>query len=471
MTSLERKGDPMEYASVQDKANEWNVSERQVQYYCRQLKIEGAIKKSGVWLVPKDAVKPSIGNAKPLKMLSLFSGCGGMDLGFEGHFNILKSQYNPYIHPEWNIEHVDDKWLRLPKTRFDTVFANDIRPDAQVAWCEFFAHKDNTYCLDSIVDLVKLQKNNNISIFPKNIDIVTGGFPCQDFSISGKRLGFDSTKSHSGKHSKIDEPTIENRGNLYMWMREIIAMTEPKLFVAENVKGLTNLGDVKEIIESDFSSISNDGYFVFPAKVLLAADFGVSQSRERVIFIGVKKSALKPGILEKLKKLENHIELDPYPEITHSLSYSSGLLPYVTLAEVLSDLEEPDKSPDLDQQRYSGAKFMGNHCQGQTEINLNSIGPTIRAEHHGNIEFRRLSRENGGKYLEELDKGLKERRLTIRECARIQSFPDNYQFFHPGKNGVSTTNAYKLIGNAVPPLLAFHIAMRIEKLWPVYFSE
>jgi len=114
---------------------------------------------------------------------------------------------------------------------------------------------------------------------------------------------------------------------------------------------------------------------------------------------------------------------------------------------------------------------MGNHCQGQIEINLDSIGPTIRAEHHGNIEFRRLSENHGGKNHDELSKGLKERRLTIRECARIQSFPDNYQFYRGGKDGVSATHAYKLIGNAVPPLLGFHIAKRIEKLWPIYFGE
>ena len=252
-----------------------------------------------------------------------------------------------------------------------------------------------------------------------------------------------------------------------MWMRDVISITKPKFFVAENVKGLTNLGDVKEIIESDFANISDGGYFVFPARVLLAADYGVSQSRERVIFLGVKKSALQPGILEKLQNIENNPELDPNPETTHSRQSMPGLRPYITLKEVLGDLDEPDKSKDIDQQRYSKAKFMGAHCQGQIEVDLNGISPTIRSEHHGNIEFRRLSRENGGTNYEELDEGLKERRLTIRECARIQTFPDNYQFC---RNGVSATNAYKMIGNAVPPLLGYHIAKRIEKLWPVYFG-
>lgn len=117
---------------------------------------------------------------------------------------------------------------------------------------------------------------------------------------------------------------------------------------------------------------------------------------------------------------------------------------------------------------------MGRHCQGQTEVDLNFIGPTIRSEHHGNIEYRRLSLEHGGTHFEELNSGLPERRLSIRECARIQTFPDDYQFVIPSLNGnksVSASDAYKLIGNAVPPLLAFHLAKRLEENWTKYFNS
>ena len=117
---------------------------------------------------------------------------------------------------------------------------------------------------------------------------------------------------------------------------------------------------------------------------------------------------------------------------------------------------------------------MGKHCQGQTEIKLNDIGPTIRSEHHGNIEFRRLNEEHGGGHSDELQAGLEERRLTVRECARIQTFPDDYQFILPARDGlasVSASDAYKIIGNAVPCVLAYNIAKHLAEKWTMYFGE
>ena len=117
---------------------------------------------------------------------------------------------------------------------------------------------------------------------------------------------------------------------------------------------------------------------------------------------------------------------------------------------------------------------MGKHCQGQTEIHINGLGPTIRSEHHGNIEFRRLSAEHGGQNINELELGLKERRLTPRECAMIQTFPPDYPFVrykdHSKHFQVSQSGAYKVIGNAVPPVLAYNIARRLQNLWPLYFE-
>ncbi len=231
-----------------------------------------------------------------MRLLSLFSGCGGMDIGFEGNFLCLKKSINTELHPDW-IQEDFGKWIRTAPTKFTTVFANDIRPDAKAAWVNFFskrmANANDIYHLGSIVDLVKCAKAGE-DVFPADIDIVTGGFPCQDFSIAGKRHGFRSSQSHLGGILTEDDPSVESRGQLYMWMRDVITLTSPKLFVAENVKGLTNLQDAKQIIENDFSMAGNGGYLVVPAVVLHTADYGVPQSRERVIFFGFKK-ALSPA--------------------------------------------------------------------------------------------------------------------------------------------------------------------------------
>lgn len=411
-----------------------------------------------------------------LNVLSLFSGCGGMDIGFEGGFMCLKRSVNTMIHPEWIDEDLGE-WVKVKFTPFRTVFANDIRTDAKTAWVSYFEkiykNADDIYRIESIVDLVKRAKNGEL-VFPNNVDIVTGGFPCQDFSIAGNRKGFDSTKSHNGGILESDAPSIESRGKLYMWMRDVVTITQPRIFIAENVKGLTNLSNVKQIIEKDFEDAADGGYLVIPAKVLNAADYGVPQSRERVIFYGFKKSALTKQAMKALLSDKIPSGYDPYPPPTHAFTVAGETLyPFVTCAEALIGLEEPIDTDELSQKRYSKAKYMGKHCQGQSEIKLDYVAPTIRSEHHGNIEYRRLSKEHGGNHVDDLKSGLPERRLSVRECARLQTFPDEYQFIIPRTNhaiSVSASEAYKIIGNAVPCVLAYNIAMQIAENWNKYFK-
>lgn len=409
------------------------------------------------------------------RVLSLFSGCGGMDIGFEGGFCCLKNSINSTLHPDW-IEQDYGNWVKVKETGFQTVFANDIRPDAKSAWVSYFSKKYDTanelFHLNSIVDLVKDAKDGT-SIFPDNIDIVTGGFPCQDFSVAGKRKGFQSDKSHNGKKIEINEPTVENRGQLYIWMKEVISLVQPSVFIAENVKGLISLNDTKEIIEHDFANAADGGYLVIPARVLHAANYGVPQSRERIIFYGFKRNTLRRDALDSLLNLSENTDYDPYPVPTHSFTLNGEQLsPFVTCKEALQDLDEPECSKDISQTKYSKAKYLPKG-QGNIEIKLDSISPTIRSEHHGNIEFRRLSIENGGTHQEELARGLQQRRLTIRECARLQTFPDDYQFILPKteqNKAVSASQAYKIIGNAVPCVLSYNIAMRLSENWDKYFK-
>ena len=418
------------------------------------------------------------------RVLSLFSGCGGMDLGFEGDFKVLKSSVSEAF-LESGQAVLEGSQARLKSHSFETVFANDILEVAEKAWRPFFEGRGSSkdvFRRESVVDLVKKAEAGEFA-FPEGIDVVTGGFPCQDFSHAGKRKGFSSHRDHNGKINEDDElPNEETRGQLYMWMRKVIELVDPKVFIAENVKGLVTLGDAKAIIEKDFSSVG-EGYVVLPAQVLNAKDYGVPQNRERVIFIGLNKKYLKTQFHEGLPQ-----DFCPYPIPTHGSverdledlfssspkgQESLSLLPYVNLEGTFQGLNEPeDENSDLAQQCYSKAKYYGKGRQGNIEVKLKSVAPTIRSEHHGNIEFRRLSPENGGKNLAEFKRGLKERRLTVRECARVQTFPDNYEFVRNRTQAypLSASAAYKVIGNAVPPLLAYHIAYRLEEMWPVYFD-
>lgn len=413
-------------------------------------------------------------------VLSLFSGCGGMDLGFEGGFRVHKSSVNPKIHPTWYSNELDSDWITLPRTSFYTIFANDILKSAETFWQTNFpdsTDQPRRFYRDSIVDLVKQAWQGTFQ-FP-SVDVVTGGFPCQDFSLAGNRKGFLSKKDHNGeKIADINAPTIETRGMLYYWMRNVIELILPSVFVAENVKGLVSLGDTKKIIEHDFRNVG-PGYLVVEAKVLNAKNFGVPQNRERVIFIGLRTDRLTHEAINVYSSGNVPDNYDLYPLETHgnkdNIFTNVPVLPYSTTRNYLSDLGEPSDSKDLSHQIFSRAKFYGKHCQGNREINLDEVSPTIRSEHHGNIEFRRLSAENGGGNIEELSKGYPERRLSVRECARIQTFPDRFDFvIREGdfsRFRINGSDAYKLIGNAVPPLLAYHLASRLEHLWPLIFKE
>ncbi len=380
-------------------------------------------------------------------VISFFSGCGGLDLGLEGDFWIKSKSV---ADTSW-VGKKNGDFVKLKPTPFKTVFACDIKPSAKKAWEGYF-QRDGVFHLESIVDLVKKARSGEF-VFP-GADIVTGGFPCQDFSVAGKRKGFNSHKTHKNK-TLFDAPTIESRGMLYYWLREAIDIIRPKIFIAENVKGLVSMGEVKEIIANDFKN-SGGGYVVLEPRVLHAGDYGVPQSRERVIFIGVRKDLLGSDAVQKL--LNNEIEL--YPKPTHDAKSS-----FVSVEEAIFDLCEPEFSLDPSHQKYSKAKYYGRHCQGQTEIKPNAMAPTIRSEHHGNIEFRRLSKENGGLIKEEYD--LPQRRLSVRECARLQTFPDDYRFV---TSEIAASEAYKLVGNAVPPLLGYHIAKQIESVWAKLFG-
>jgi len=326
-----------------------------------------------------------------LSVISLFSGCGGMDLGFKGNFKFLDKNYEA--------------------NNYKIIFANDIVQTA----CNTYEHnlRHIPYCGDI--------KELNYSLLPK-ADIVIGGFPCQDFSLAGKRKGFSS-----------------ERGKLYLEMKKVIEYVQPMAFVAENVDGIrkTNSIDASsplDIIVSDFEDM---GYEV-KYRALNAADYGVPQNRIRIIIFGIRRD-----INKNIK----------YPLPTHGVGYENK---YISSKMAIDDLWDRLDCPTIKNHTskdYSRAKFYeGKKMQGNVQIKADTPAPTIRAEHHGNIE---------GHYRSLCDKDpaniLNWRRLSVRECARLQSFPDDFEF------NCSASTAYKQIGNAVPPVMAWHISRALYK--------
>ena len=338
---------------------------------------------------------------KPLKVVSLFSGAGGMDLGFKGGFDYLGEHYD--------------------KNPFELVFANDIFSQAADVYEANFHHKVERR---SIADLDVTKDLPNCEV-----DIVLGGFPCQTFSYSGKRAGLS-----------------DERGQLYLQMIRVIEHYQPKMFIAENVDGIRNSRkniEGEDVDKSALSVILSDfeehGYDV-QYRVLTAADYGVPQTRRRVIIMGIRKDL-------------GSVADEYYPERLFDETGVSTGNRWRTAQDGIDDLWDRVNDPSIPNHTLkdiSKAKFYpGKKMQGNNRISAERPSPTIRAEHHGNIEahYRTI--------LEDENDMSGWRRLSVRECARLQSFPDTFNFV------TSASSAYKAVGNAVPPVMAWHIARSV----------
>lgn len=344
---------------------------------------------------------PESTKSNSIKIVSLFSGCGGMDLGFLGGFNFLGEEYK--------------------KNPYEIIFANDIFKQANDVYEANFNHKPDSR---SIVDLTLKEDLPNTSA-----DVVLGGFPCQTFSYSGKRGG-------------LGDP----RGQLYLQMIRVIKHYKPKVFVAENVDGIRNskkgtcgttikVSALDKIIE-DFKEV---GYNV-QYQVLTAADFGVPQMRKRVFIIGLRED------LGSTKDIY-------FPEKVYDQTGEETGKKWLSSKDGIDDLWDKVNDPTVANHTIkdiSKAKFYpGRKMQGNTRIPENRPSITIRAEHHGNIEAHYRTTLNDENDMNGW------RRLSVRECARLQSFPDSFNFT------TSASAAYKMIGNAVAPVVGWHISRAV----------
>jgi len=307
---------------------------------------------------------------KPLTIVSMFSGCGGMDLGFVGGFDYRGTWYT-----------------RLPVTLLGA-YDNDRK--TKRTYDKNFDHK---------LELLDLA-NADVEALPVS-DILIGGFPCQEFSICGPRGGVDAS-----------------RGQLFRTMSRYAAKHKPAVVIAENVNHLRFLNsgaDLKTIRRS----LARAGYNVQVWPVY-APDFGVPQTRRRIFIVGVRKDL--PTTLTP-----------PDPKFAGE---------HRSTAWAIEDLATISDETVANQSQYFKAGLaQKGHGQGDEVNSKHSPAYTIRANSRSRVQFHY-----------ELP-----RRLTVRECARIQTFPDNFIF--PDE----PTPSIKQIGNAVPPVLAHAIASHVTR--------
>ena len=331
-------------------------------------------------------------------IIDLFCGCGGLSKGFE-------------------------------MAGCNTVLAIDFWKDAVETFNN--NHKNKV----AICDDVSKISNDFLDDFTKKNKItgIVGGPPCQGYSTVGKR------------------DINDDRNYLYLQYCRIVEKVKPEFFVLENVKGLLTLnnGKFKEDIVERFTKL---GYIV-DYKILNSADYGVPQNRNRVFFVGIKNKKFKfPK--EKLKKVTTYeaiSDLTSYEDkytTSAQTSYQKNMrgnnkqlknneftVHTEKTIDVISKIPDGGKITDLPKEFWEIRKYNKAFQRMNSKLQSNTIDTGHRNYFH-----------------------YSENRIpTVRESARIQSFPDNFIFYG------SRTSQYKQVGNAVPPLLANAIAIEIMK--------
>jgi DNA (cytosine-5)-methyltransferase 1 len=355
--------------------------------------------------------------------IDLFAGAGGLSLGFE-------------------------------QAGFDVVAAVEIDP-IHCAIHEFNFPKTVTIC-KSVIDLDSVEIRSRAGIGNRAIDVVFGGAPCQGFSLIGKRA--------------MDDP----RNDLVHHFVRLVLELRPRYFVFENVKGLT-VGPHKKFLEEIIEEFQTDGTYnvVTDYRVLNAADYGVPQDRRRLFLLGARKG----------------LALPTYPDTRQR----------VTVAEAIGDLPEVEEIPELIERDWTPAKYKKSSPYAKKlrglandpcdfsyrrEFDRNILTSSLRTYHTelsrsrfaatpcGETEtvsrFHKLDPDGVCNTLRagtNSDRGAftsprpihpyTPRCITVREAARLHSYPDWFRFH------VTKWHGFRQIGNSVPPLLAQAVAAQV----------
>jgi len=305
-----------------------------------------------------------------MRIISLFSGAGGLDLGLIQSGNSI-------------------------------IWANDIDKDAVETYRQNIG--EHIICDDI--------KNIEIIGLPY-ADVVVGGFPCQGFSQANRLRTLE-----------------DDRNQLYRFFYNTIKVKQPKFFIAENVKGILSLGK-GEAIKQIVSDFEKAGY-ITSVNLVNMANYGVPQTRQRVIIIGQRKD------------LSNELVFR-FPAPTHSKSDS--LLRWVSIKQAIEHFPDPDSKNDVLNHIYSAYKVEYRNFTGHRETDKDKPSPTILARGNGKGGVCAIPHYNGV------------RRLTIRESASVQTFPEDFEFYG------SMNSCYRQIGNAVPVLFAKKLGAELIRI-------
>lgn len=313
-----------------------------------------------------------------LKVASLFCGCGGTDVGLLGDFDFLGKHYE--------------------SNGMEIVYANDIDDSA----CNIF--KENFGITPDNRDIREV-KSEEIPEF----DILTGGFPCQSFSIiaqNPKRLGVK-----------------DERGKLFFEMCRILRERQPKCFIAENVKGIltANKKSAFPLIMKEFEESGYDVQY----RILNSANYGVPQKRERVIIVGFRKD-LNVNFSFPDVEIEDENNFAPLKKVIEKKVDEKYFFSERAVAGMMKKRESMNKGRAQDINKPCNT--VGAHL---AKVSLNSTDPVL-------MEDKRY------------------RRFTPREVARIQSFPDDFELVG------SEAAQYRALGNAIPPVMFWYVAKAVS---------
>ncbi|MBU2919625.1 DNA cytosine methyltransferase [Psychrosphaera sp. F3M07] len=387
-----------------------------------------------------------------MNVIDLFSGAGGFSTGLEqcGFEIVLANELDPSISHTYKKNHPKTLMINLDINKFVNQIDDNI----------------DLYLNESGLDASTVKRKL------ANIDLVVGGPPCQGFSMAGERI----RKSKSF----LDDP----RNFLFNSYFKVIQKFEPEYFLFENVVGLLSMksGDILKQIELLFSEKSNfkRGRYFLTIKVFDASEYGVPQQRKRVIILGSKKPV---EFDELIKRTLSNLDPELKKRFTNKVSLSDAIYDLNYLESGQGDMiQEYTTTVTSNYQKAmrGNSKKLFNHVAPKhTDLALTRIKQikenqnwknlieheSIKSVHSG--AYGRLSWDkptktittrfdtpSGGRFIHPE----KDRTLTPREAARIQSFPDDFVFLG------SKSSICKQIGNAVPPLLAEFLGLIIRNI-------